>query len=170
MAEWRMTLIQTLNSSPLRELSDSFLRSIPGLPPILQTIHLLGVAVLLGSIVMLSLRILGVAAKSQSPAEMSARVFPWFFYALPVMLFSALPFFLARPQRYLVNPVFGIKAIAFVAGLCLSIWMWQQCRQIADKGVTLTLKLTAAVVIFVWVLTTLAGRWIAYADYIFWPG
>jgi hypothetical protein len=170
MAEWRMTLIQTLNNSPLRELSDSFLRSIPGLPPILQSIHLLGVAVLLGSVVVLSMRVLGVAAKNQSPAEMSARLFPWFFCSLPVLLFSALPFFLARPQRYLVNPVFGIKALAFFAGVCLSIWMWQQCRLIDDSAITLKLKLTAAAVICAWLLTTLAGRWIAYADYIFWPG
>lgn len=169
MAEWRVTLIQLLNESPLRELSDSFLRSIPGLPPIIQTVHLTGVAVLLGSIVMLSLRMIGVAAKNQSPVEMSARLFPWFFCALPVLVVSGLPFFLARPQRYLVNPVFGIKTILFVAGLLLSVWMWRQCRQLPDTGITLNLKLTSALVVFTWVMTALAGRWIAYADYIFWP-
>jgi hypothetical protein len=159
-----------LNESLLRELSDNFLRSIPGLPPLLQTVHLIGVAIILGSIVMLSLRILGIAAKNQSLKEMSSRLFPWFFSALPVMLISALPFFFARPQRYLVNPVFGIKAMLLFIGLLLSFWMWRQCQQITNTGVTLQLKFTAVFVIFIWVMTSLAGRWIAYADYLFWPG
>lgn len=168
MAEWRTALITTLNDSPFRELSDSFLRSIPGLPPILQTVHLIGVAILLGSIGMLSLRLLGLAAKQQSPAEMSARLFPWFFSALPLMLISALPFFLARPQRYLMNPVFGIKAICLFAALVFSLWMWRQCRHLNHSGVSLQLRLTSVLVLLSWLLTTLAGRWIAYADYIFW--
>lgn len=170
MAEWHLTLIERLNESPLRDLSDSFLRSIPGLPPIIQTIHLVGVAMLLGSIVMLGLRILGIAAKNQSPAEMSDRLFPWFFSAIPLMFFSGLPFFLARPQRYLVNPVFGIKTILFFAALVLSIWMWRQCQYMRHSGVTLQLKLTSMLVIGCWFMTAMAGRWIAYADYIFWPG
>lgn len=169
MAEWHLALIEFFNDSPLRELSGSFLRSIPGLPPIIQTVHLTGVAVLLGSVVMLSLRILGIAAKNQSPAEMSARLFPWFFSALPVMFISGLPFFLARPQRYLVNPVFGIKTGLFIAALLLSVWLWRQCKQLSRHGVTLQLKWTSVLVICAWIMTTLAGRWIAYADYIFWP-
>lgn len=170
MAEWHLALIQQLNESPLRQLSDSFLRSIPGLPPVIQTIHLTGVAILLGTIVMLSLRMLGVAAKNQSPAEMSTRLFPWFFAALPIMFVSGLPFFLARPQRYLVNPVFGIKAALLLVGILLACWMWFQCKQLAQTGITMQLKLTSVLVIVSWVMTVLAGRWIAYADYIFWPG
>lgn len=170
MAEGRAALIQYLSESPLRELSDGFLRSAPVVPPLMQTIHLLGVAVILGSIVMLSLRILGIAAKNQSPAEMSSRLFPWFIGALSVMLISGLPFLLARPQRYLLNPVFTIKAALFCVGLLLSFWLWQQCRNLSQGGITTLLRLTSALVIFSWIMTALAGRWIAYADYLFWPG
>lgn len=170
MAEWNLALIQHLNESPLREISDSFLRSIPGLPPVIQTIHLVGIAILVGSVVMLSLRMLGLAAKKQLPEEMSSRLFPWFFSALPVMFISGLPFFLARPQRYLLNPVFGIKFMLLTAGVLLSLYMWRQSKHLATSGITLRLKLTSVLVICIWVMTILAGRWIAYADYIFWSG
>ena len=36
-------------------------------------------------------------------------------------------------------------------------------------GRTLPLKLLAAVSIALWVGVVLAGRWIAYSDYLFWP-
>ena len=106
MTELQQALIAFFYSSPLREYSVSMLRSVSGLPPILQTIHLLGVAIIMGSAVMLSLRILGMACRRQQLQEMAGRLFPWFLAALPVMLLSGLPFFLERPQRYLTNPIF----------------------------------------------------------------
>lgn len=97
MAELQQALIAFFHNSPLREYSVSMLRSVPGLPPILQTIHLLGVAIIMGSAVMLSLRILGIACRRQQLQEMAGRLFPWFLCALPVMLLSALPFFCTPP-------------------------------------------------------------------------
>ena len=55
-------------------LSGSFLQSgalwtltnVPGFPPIIQTVHILGIAVVMGTVALMSLRILGLAAPSQS--------------------------------------------------------------------------------------------------------
>ena len=168
MAELRSALLELLNQSPLRELSSDLLRSVPGLPPVLQTVHLLGAAVLLGTAVMLSLRLLSLVAHNQDPAEMSRRLFPWFFCALPVMLLSALPFFLARPQRYLSNPVFDIKMISLAVAIIFSILLWRAGKQLSQTGITRSVRGIALFVIAGWILTLLAGRWIAYADYIFW--
>ena len=71
-------------------LSDSFLqqgalwalRNIPGFPPIIQTVHILGIAVVMGSIVLLDLRVLGLAVPSQKIGEMTTRVMPWLWWAL----------------------------------------------------------------------------------------
>lgn len=169
MAEWRGALIEFFNQSPLRELSADLLRSIPGLPPVLQTIHLLGAAVLMGTVVMLSLRLLGLAARNQNSSEMSKRLYPWFLSTLPVMLFSALPFFLARPQRYLSNPVFDIKVLSLFLTLIVTFWLWQRCRNL-PQTVPVSLRIHALIVAAGWIFTIMAGRWIAYADYIFWTG
>ncbi|HLT63115.1 MAG TPA: DUF6644 family protein [Pseudohongiella sp.] len=170
MAELRSTLIEFFNQSFLRESSADLLRNVPGLPPILQTIHLLGAAILLGSVVMFCLRLLSVAARNQDPLEMRRRLYPWFIAALPVMLFSALPFFLARPQRYLTNPVFDIKMAVLTITLGLSFWLWQRSRTVSADTISVSLRLHALLVTAGWILTVLAGRWIAYADYIFWTG
>ena len=170
MAEWRSALTEFFNQSSLGELSADLLRSIPGLPPILQTVHLLGAAVLMGTVVMLCLRLLSLAAKHQDPGEMSRRLYPWFLLTLPVMLTSAAPFFLARPQRYLSNPVFDIKMLSLLISLLITLWLWQRCRNLVLSSIPVSLRIHALVVASGWIFTILAGRWIAYADYIFWTG
>jgi hypothetical protein len=169
MTELQQALIAFFSSSPLREYSVSMLRSVSGLPPILQTIHLLGVAIIMGSAVMLSLRILGIACRRQQLQEMAGRLFPWFLAALPVMLLSGLPFFLARPQRYLTNPIFGYKFVFLFLALAATFLLCYWCREKRmQDGVII--KLVAVLSVSAWIMTAMAGRWIAYVDYIFWPG
>jgi len=169
MSELQQALIVFFSNSPLRESSVNLLRSVPGLPPILQTIHLLGVAILMASAVMISLRVLGLACRRQQLNEMLSRLFPWFLASLPVMLISGLPFFLARPQRYLTNPIFGYKILFLFLALVSTIAIWYWCRKnMFQHG--LVIRLTALLSVSAWTMTAMAGRWIAYADYIFWPG
>jgi hypothetical protein len=169
MIEFQQAVIAFFSNSPLREYSVSMLRSVPGLPPILQTIHLLGVAIIMGSAVMLSLRILGIACRRQQLQEMAGRLFPWFLCALPVMLLSGLPFFLARPQRYLTNPIFGYKFLFLFLALAATLLLWYWCRgKRMQHGVII--RLVALLSVSAWIMTAMAGRWIAYVDYIFWPG
>ena len=92
------------------------LSTVPGLPPIVQTVHLLGIAVVMSSVVLLDLRILGLALPSQDVQELTRRVMPWVWCTLPVMLLSGLPFVFARPQRYFTNPIFGLKFALLRAG------------------------------------------------------
>jgi hypothetical protein len=147
------------------------LSTVPGLPPIVQTVHLLGIAVVLGSIVLLDLRILGLALPSQEVTELTRRLLPWLWCALPMMLLSGLPFVLARPQRYFSNPIFGWKFALLLPAIALAALLhliairkpdyWQAGRiPAAGKGI-------AAISLLLWTGIVFAGRWIAYADYLF---
>ncbi|OFE11984.1 hypothetical protein PHACT_01520 [Pseudohongiella acticola] len=154
----------------MTELSIKLLSSVPGLPPILQTIHLLGLAMLMASAIMINLRLLNLAGRRQSPQEMMQRLFPWLFCALPVMLFSGLPFLLARPQRYLNNPVFLYKAGFLCLALLLTVVLWRSYRNGTAQHQHWPIKLAALLALMAWLMTAMSGRWIAYADYLFWPG
>jgi hypothetical protein len=137
------------------------LSNVPGLPPIVQTVHLVGIALVMASVVVVSLRTLGLIAKAQSASVMQARLLPWLWVALVVMLLSGFVFVLARPARYLYNPVFGIKlallTVAVVAAFALS-------RLDVDSKAA---RAVAACSLVLWTGVVLAGRWIAYADYLF---
>ena len=146
------------------------LRNVPGLPPIAQTIHIVSVAVLVASIVFIHLRVLGLAYPSQQPQEMLKRLMPWTWWSLPVLLISGLPFILARPNRYFLNPVFGIKVAAIVAVLIIT-FMFVRSVNTSSQGETLQLKikLMSFVSLLLWLLIMFAGRWIAYVEYLFPP-
>ena len=76
MPEFFTNIGTLLSGSFLQEGALWTLRTVPGFPPIIQTIHILGIAVLMGTIVMLNLRILGLAVPSQKLGEMTDQVMP----------------------------------------------------------------------------------------------
>ena len=59
------TLAQMLQSSGLTANATYLLANIPGFPPIVQTAHLLAISAVMGSIVLVDLRVLGLALRSQ---------------------------------------------------------------------------------------------------------
>jgi uncharacterized protein DUF6644 len=139
------------------------LSNVPGLPPIVQTVHLLGIAVIMSSVVLLDLRILGLALPSQDVHELTRRVMPWVWWTLPIMLLSGLPFVIARPQRYFTNPVFGIKFALLLPAVALAAVLHIVSIRKPDYRGT---KLIAGISLLLWIGVVLAGRWIAYVDYL----
>lgn len=165
LREWA----QTIAVSAPHEWATYLLRNVPGLPPIVQTIHILSVVAVVASIVFIHLRVLGLALPSQSLNEMMRRLLPWTWWALPVLLVSGLPFILARPQRYFLNPVFGIKVLSITLVLAITYVFVRALKKAGgdDVKLSLGLKLLSAISISLWLLIILAGRWIAYVDYLF---
>jgi len=140
------------------------LSNVPGLPPIVQTFHLLGIAVIMSSVVLLDLRILGLALPSQDVQELTRRVMPWVWWTLPVMLLSGSMFVFARPRRYFTNPIFGLKFALLLPAIALAAVLHFVSVRKPDASGT---KVIAAVSLLLWVGVVLAGRWIAYVDYLF---
>ena len=140
------------------------LSNMPGLPPIVQTVHLLGIAVIMSSVVLLDLRILGLALPSQDVHELTRRVMPWVWWTLPVMLLSGSMFVFARPRRYFTNPIFGLKFALLAPAIALAAVLHLVSGRKPDSLAT---KALAAVSLLLWVGVVLAGRWIAYVDYLF---
>ena len=140
------------------------LSNVPGLPPIVQTVHLLGIAVIMSSVVLLDLRILGLALPSQDVQELTRRVMPWVWWTLPVMLLSGSMFVIARPRRYFTNPIFGLKFALLLPAMALAaVLHFVSVRKPAHWRT----KLLAALSLLLWIGVVLAGRWIAYVDYLF---
>lgn len=156
----------------MNELAVYWLGNVPGLPPIAQSFHILGIAVVMGSIVMIDLRVLGLALGTQDLEEMICRLMPWVWGALLVNATSGLLFVVARPFRYLYNPVVDIKFSLLVPAVFLALIVHGRALSAPDywgRSVMrrVMLRLIALLSISLWVGVVLAGRWIAYSDYLF---
>lgn len=126
----------------------------------------------MASIVMVDLRFLGVAVPSQNVSEMIDRLMPWMWWALPLNAVTGLLFIVARPNRYFFNPVFGIKLSFLIPAVVLAFVVYRLNRE--ETGYweqTLSRRISGRIIaacsLLLWIGVVLAGRWIAYWDYLF---
>jgi len=166
MNEISQWLVATISDSTLQNACLYLLRSVPGFPPIIQTVHILGIAIIMGTVVMLNLRVLGLAVPGQCIAEMRARLLPWFWWALPINALSGAVFVLALPQRYFNNPLFISKMALLAAAVALTFFSHSWVSSRPEHRGTPTAKLLALLSLVLWLMVPLAGRWIAYLEFI----
>jgi len=124
--------------------------------PLLESVHVLGLALLLGSILMVDLRMLGVTAGDYPLESLSAGMMRWVWLGFVLALVSGAGMFISRPSAYAANPAFQIKLVLLlVAGLNLLL---HKLTQITTE------RIAAGISLFVWVGVVLAGRWTGHIN------
>ena len=136
--------------------------------PTLQTIHILSVAVVFSSAVLVDLRIFRLFERDVPLREVTRRFLPSIWPVLVILLVTGSLQIIGEPRRVLLNPTFYLKmalllvAILLTAGLQASLtavpaWEKDRSRRIAGRAL-------ATVSILVWCGILFAGRWIAYTQ------
>ena len=170
--DWRDSLANALVESQAREVMVHLLGNVPGFPPIVQSFHILGIAVVMASIVMVDLRFIGIAVPSQNISEMIRRLMPWMWWALLLNAITGSVCVIANPLRYFYNPVFAWKFTFLVPVIVLALIVhrfnlreqryWEQ-----SFGRHISGRLIAITSLLLWIGVIMAGRWIAYSDYLY---
>lgn len=132
--------------------------------PILQIIHILAIAGSFAAVLMINLRIFGLAGHA-TMAETAHRYSRVLWVSLVVVLLSGVLMLFGDTVRNLLNSVFWIKMVLVVVGVLVAIWFVKRMeRKLAtDATVGGSLKATALFLVILWCVIMLAGRWIAYA-------
>jgi hypothetical protein len=153
-------LSQTSVSASLREQL--------GLLAALQALHIMAVAMVGSSVLIIDLRLLGLAERSQTVAEVAHRFVPWLWGGLVVLTLSAIPLIIAEPQRDLINWTFQLKMAMIALGVAITISfvlsLHHTNRTLVerhDNGNALTHTL-AIFTLLLFVAIAVAGRWIGY--------
>jgi amino acid transporter len=133
--------------------------------PNMQCIHILAISSAFGAILMVNLRIYRFAGTDRTMAETERRYVRWIWWSLLVLLLSGIGMTVAEPVRELVNPVFWVKMPLVVVAVLVSLWFHHRVmRRLAAGGTAGPVIKTAALLIIVlWCIIMLCGRWIAYA-------
>jgi len=124
--------------------------------PAIQSIHLTGIALLVGSTVILDLRLLGVALDRHTVEEVAKRFAPWSRAGLAILLITGPVLFVSNVPRYIHNPAFIFKMIVLTLALIFHLTM----RKVAEEHGTLA----AIISIALWTCVVLGGRAIADFD------
>jgi hypothetical protein len=141
------------------------IRSSALLYPLANVAHIIGAILLVGPIMMLDLRLLGLSRRI--PLRLMAQhLLPWAIFGLLIMLVSGFLLFTAEATAYAVNPVFQLKAALIVAGVlnavAFELMARRNWRDWENYAVPLFPRLLALVSLVNWLLVAVAGRLIAY--------
>ena len=135
--------------------------------PLSQTIHILGVAVVMTAVGMLNLQLLGVRVTKQSFAEFSAGWMPWIWAAMAALLLTGVIQTIAEPTRELMNNTFRIKIILLVIVMAITVLYRMQVKK--DPGYwqrsgerRAAAYALASLSLVLWLGIVAAGRLIAY--------
>ncbi|NKB99087.1 MAG: hypothetical protein GKR90_11430 [Pseudomonadales bacterium] len=163
-------ITRAIAQSEVRDGVIWLLMNVPGLPPILQSVHIIAVAVLIGTVGLTHLRILGFAIWNQSPSTLISRYRPWLGWTIGVAFLSGIAFVIARPARYFLNPVAGWKLGFFLVAIALTVFLFRREAQRpgAWRDVIWATRGLSLVAVVAWIGVIFAGRWIAYVDYLYW--
>jgi hypothetical protein len=135
--------------------------------PTIQSIHIVGIGIVLVSVFMIVLRILGLAGRDQSLVETTARFGPWLFSALYVMLATGTLMVVGEPARELLAFSFWLKMslvvlATVIAGIFGSSVRKNEAYWESSIIKNLSTKSLALFTLLIWIAIVILGRLIAY--------
>ena len=134
--------------------------------PLLESIHVVAIALVIGSLLMVDLRLIGVAARGYAISRMSKEMIPWTWAAFVVSVLTGFGLFITRANHYMENPAFQIKLLAMaLAGLNMFLFHFGVFRNVGSWDTDTTpssAKASAALSLLLWSGVVLAGRWVGH--------
>lgn len=137
--------------------------AIPGI----QSIHIVGIAIVMGSVFMLDLRILGWAGTDQTLRQTSSRFSPWLTGGLWLQLVTGILMVIGEPVRELVTFSFWAKMALVALSTAVAVMFQISLRRHEHEWEESLIKRRSiqwmAVLTFVvWICIIFLGRLIAY--------
>jgi hypothetical protein len=135
--------------------------------PLIESVHVLSICLVVGSILVVDLRLLGLASVNRSVSRVTSGILPltWSAFALAVTSGSLL--FISNATKYLANGYFDAKLVLIcAAGLNMAIFhaisAKDQPRWENKVVPPLPARLAGGLSIVLWISVVACGRWIGF--------
>jgi hypothetical protein len=131
--------------------------------PVIETFHLLALAVLLGTVLIINLRVLGVGWRRSSDSQTARELEPWMLISLTVLILSGIPMMLSEPMKCYESYSFPIKMCLLLLAISWHFTI-QRKWTVPDPGSATPLKgrMAACLSIILWTCIGIAGKGIPY--------
>ncbi len=160
MIDWLLHAAQWLSDSSL----NNWVNSSRYIWPTMETIHFLALCVLMGSLLVVDLRLLGLYPRL-SPAT-AERCVQWALAAFAVNLITGIGFLAGNTWKYWDNPSFQIKlALIAVAGFNAMIYQLKAEELINGDQTTHVMRVIGGVSLLCWCGVIVCGRMITFTAY-----
>lgn len=134
--------------------------------PIIETLHVMALTTVVGSIAMIDLRLLGITSRESSVSRLSDEVLPWTWIAWCVAAVFGTLLFISKAHTYAGNLQFQLKfACMGLAAVNMVIFHFGAYRQVAqwDSGEPpMSAKVAGALSLLLWIGVVFFGRWVGF--------
>lgn len=155
-----MTLLEIFTALELTWLGQ-VIRESTWLFPAIEAVHLLGLAMLGGAVLIVDLRLLGVGVRGLTVLDLARDAKPWLLTSLACMLATGVPLLLSEAVKCYYNTSFWVKMSSLVTAL---VFTFVVRSRVVSLGVRdWRQKACGAVSIGLWFTVAGAGRWIGFS-------
>lgn len=134
--------------------------------PTLETIHVLALAIVFGSIAMVDLRLLGLFSRLRGVSDVADEALPWTWIAFACAVISGSLLFVSKAVAYFLNWPFRIKllliALAGCNMLCFHLGAYRGVAGWNQGSAPRSAKTVAALSLLLWMSVITLGRWIGF--------
>src|SRR5262245_24556083 len=129
---------------------------------VIESAHLLGLALIGGCVLIVNLRLLGLGLRNYPLSDLARDVWPWLLGSLAVMLSTGLAMFMSEATKCYYSEPFWVKMASLI--LAIGFTFTIQRRVIRSDGFGAgTHKAVAIVSLVLWFTVGAAGRWIGFS-------
>ncbi len=135
--------------------------------PSIEALHVMSLTLVFGSIVMLDLRLIGLAERDSAVSKLSREVLPYTWVAFIGAALTGSMMFISKAHVYFYNLQFQLKFLCmFLAGLNMAVFHLGAYRHVRDwdrqQPPPRAARLAGALSIMLWIGVVFLGRWIGF--------
>jgi Family of unknown function (DUF6644) len=130
-------------------------------------LHLVAICIVFGMILVVDLRLMGLASRSTAVTDLLRVALPWTWWSFAASVVTGAFLFMAQPEKYFGNPAFQMKFLLMaIAGINMLIFHFITYRNVTawdTDAVPLSGKLAGVISLICWIAAVAYGRWTAYS-------
>jgi hypothetical protein len=134
--------------------------------PTIETVHVFALVLVVGSIMTVDLRLLGLTNKARPFSQVAAEMLPWTWAAFGVAALAGILMFSSKALIYYANIPFRLKMVCLLlAGINMGLFHWLGVRRLATwdhQQPPWSAKLAGGASLLLWTTIVAAGRWIGF--------
>ena len=131
--------------------------------PVLESVHLLGLSLLGGVLLVVDLRLLNVMLRDQPVATLGRGLHPWLNRAVALMLSTGFLLFMSEAVKCYHSPAFRLKMATLPVALAFTYLVRQPVVLRDAPPHVWRARAVAAGSILLWLTVAASGRWIGFS-------
>jgi len=141
-----------------------FMKDLPATFAIVEAVHLMGLALLGGTVLAQDLRLLNVIMRDVPSNVVTEQAHRWFKVALWILLLTGVPMLAGVATKCYHNAYYWTKMIALAVGVLFVFTLKQPLLRTDHSTLRpATVKFMALASMSVWFLVAASGRWIGFS-------